>query len=70
MVLRAGGLPRIASHFLKLMDGIFIDLASRDLGKDHAAEERNQVAVCPRVLSARIGRAELSVRHDVEFAQV
>jgi hypothetical protein len=56
--------------FLKAMDAIFIDLASRDLGKDHAAEERNQVAVCPRVLSACIGRAPLSLRHYVEFAKV
>ena len=49
---------RLASHrltFLKAMDAIFIDLASRDLGQAHAAEEWNQVAVCPRVLSARIG---------------
>src|SRR6266702_2673324 len=57
---------RLAAHrltFLKAMDAIFINLASRDLGKDHAAEERNQVAICPRVLSARIGRATLSLRH-------
>src|ERR1700679_1115784 len=54
----------------KAMDAIFIDLASRDLWKNHAAEEWNQVAVCPCVLSARIGRTALSLRHDVEFAQV
>ena len=52
------------------MDAVFIDLASGNLWKNHAAEEWNQVSVCPGVLSARIGRAPLSLRHDVEFAQV
>src|SRR5882757_9048671 len=28
------------------------------------------MAICTRVLSARIGRTALSLRHDVEFAQV
>jgi hypothetical protein len=64
---------RLAAHrlsFFKAMDAIFIDLASRDLGKNHAAEERDEMAIGTRVLSARIGRATLSLRHDVEFAQV
>src|ERR1039458_6732912 len=64
---------RFAAHsvaFFKPMDTVFIDLASRDLGKHHAAEKRDQVAICTRVLSARIGRAPLSLGDDVEFAQV
>ncbi len=55
--------------FFKPVNAIFIDFASRDLGKHHAAEKRDQVTICTRVLSARIGRAPLSLRDDVEFAQ-
>src|ERR1019366_2696074 len=58
------------STSLKAMDAIFIDLASRDLRKDHAAEERDEMTVGTRVLAARIGRAALSLSHDVELAQV
>src|ERR1035441_5852957 len=64
---------RFAAHsvaFFKPMDTVFVDLASRDLGKHHAAKKRNQVAICTRVLPARIGRTPLSLRDDVEFAQV
>src|SRR5260370_40532799 len=64
---------RLAAHrltFLKSMDAIFIDLARRDLRKNHVAEERDEMAIGTRVLSARIGRVALSLRHDVEFAQV
>src|ERR1035441_3603136 len=63
---------RFAAHsvaFFKPMDTVFVDRASRDLGKHHAAETRNQVAICTRVLPARIGRTPLSLRDDVEFAQ-
>jgi hypothetical protein len=54
----------------KAMDAVFIDLAIGNLWKNHAAEEWNQVSVCPCLLSARIGWTALSLRHDVEFAQV
>src|ERR1017187_4537789 len=64
---------RFAAHsvaFFKPMDTILIDLASRDLRKDHAAEERDEMTVGTRVLSARVGCTPLSLRHDVELAQV
>jgi len=69
MVLYAGGLPRrtLLSSSRRIR---YSDLTSGDFRKHQAAEERNQVAVCTRVLSARIGGAPLSLRDDVELTQI
>src|ERR1017187_5371705 len=56
--------------FFQPTDTVLVDLARGDFRKHHVAEERDQVAVRTRVLSTRIGRAPLSLRDDVEFAQV
>ena len=64
---------RFAAHsvaFFEPMDAVFVDLASRDLKKQNVAKKGDQVAICTRVLPARIGRTPLSLRDDVEFAQV
>ena len=70
MVLCAGGLPRAAIDSSSPVNAICIDFASRDLGKHHTAEKRDQMTICTHVLSARIGRAPFSLRDDVEFAQI
>lgn len=56
--------------FFKPVNTIFVDFASRDLGKHHGTEKRDQMTIGTRVLSARIGRTPFSLRDDVEFAQV
>jgi hypothetical protein len=64
---------RLAAHrlsFFKAMDAIFVDLASIDLRKKHVAEERHEMPIGASVLSTRVGRIPLSLRHDVEFTQI
>ena len=52
------------------MDAVFVDLASRDLKKQHFAKKGDQVAIRTRMLPPRIGWAPLSLSDDVELAQI
>ena len=56
--------------FFESMDAIFIDLARSDFGKNHAAEEWYEITIRTRMLTTRVGRISLSLRHDVELAQI
>ena len=63
-------LAALSLAFFEPTDSILDDFARGDFREHHVAEERDEVAICTRVLSARIGRASFSLRDDVEFAQV
>src|SRR5450756_348274 len=63
-------LAALSLAFFEPTDTILVDFARGDCRKHHVAEERDQMAICTRVLSARVGRAPFSLRDDVEFPQV
>src|ERR1700679_3304368 len=63
-------LAALSLAFFEPTDSILVDFARGDFREHHVAEERDEVAICTRVLSARIGRAPFSLRDDVEFSQV
>ena len=57
-------------RLFKTSDAVSLDFARRDFGENQATEKRNEMTVGAGMLSTRICAAALTLRDDVEFAQI